>query len=153
MGTLGRGKNKKAEEVAKVAHEGKHAIDSPGMPKNAEMPPEVSGCFRASDAASFVVVATPAALCTAVASASDASVDVGTVLLLFLPLIADAAAVIVAAIFFSCCMVLVLLFFFGCCSFRFFFLHYCCCSHLIHFFKKYFLLNRSSSSTRTRSVP
>ena len=38
MGTLGR--RKKAEEVAKVEHEGKHAIDSPGMPKSGEMPPE-----------------------------------------------------------------------------------------------------------------
>ncbi len=40
MGTLGRRK-KAAEEVVKVENEGKHAIDSPGMPKSAEMPPEV----------------------------------------------------------------------------------------------------------------
>ena len=40
MGTLGR-RNKKAEEVKEVETEGKHAIDSPGMPKSAEMPPEV----------------------------------------------------------------------------------------------------------------
>ena len=39
FGTLGR-KNKKAEEVKEVEKEGKHAIDSPGMPKSAEMPPE-----------------------------------------------------------------------------------------------------------------
>jgi parvin len=38
MGTLGR--RKKAEEVKEVVTEGKHAIDSPGMPKSAEMPPE-----------------------------------------------------------------------------------------------------------------
>ena len=39
VGTLGR--KKKAEEVKEVVAEGKHAIDSPGMPKSAEMPPEV----------------------------------------------------------------------------------------------------------------
>ncbi len=39
FGTLGR-RNKKAEEVKEVESEGKHAIDSPGMPKSAEMPPE-----------------------------------------------------------------------------------------------------------------
>merc|ERR1719410_1836652 len=38
VGTLGR--KKKGEEVKEVEHEGKHAIDSPGMPKSAEMPPE-----------------------------------------------------------------------------------------------------------------
>jgi len=38
VGTLGR--KKKAEEVKEVVAEGKHAIDSPGMPKSAEMPPE-----------------------------------------------------------------------------------------------------------------
>ncbi len=47
MGTLGR--RKKAEEVTKVEHEGKHAIDSPGMPKSGEMLPEVrrktGGCL------------------------------------------------------------------------------------------------------------
>merc|ERR1712141_819664 len=37
-GTLGR--KKKAAEVQRVEVEGKHAIDSPGMPKSAEMPPE-----------------------------------------------------------------------------------------------------------------
>merc|ERR1712020_93426 len=31
---------KKVEEVKEVVTEGKHAIDSPGMPKSAEMPPE-----------------------------------------------------------------------------------------------------------------
>lgn len=41
MGTLGRSK-KKEEELRRVENEGKHAIDSPGMPKSAEMPPEVS---------------------------------------------------------------------------------------------------------------
>ena len=40
-GTLGR--KKKGEEVKEVTAEGKHAIDSPGMPKSAELPPEV-GC-------------------------------------------------------------------------------------------------------------
>jgi hypothetical protein len=44
MGTLGR--RKKAEEVKEVVTEGKHAIDSPGMPKSAEMPPEVRIFFR-----------------------------------------------------------------------------------------------------------
>ena len=39
-GTLGR--KKKGEEVKEVTAEGKHAIDSPGMPKSAELPPEVS---------------------------------------------------------------------------------------------------------------
>ena len=39
MGTLGR--KKKVDEVREVETEGKHAIDSPGMPKSAEMPPEV----------------------------------------------------------------------------------------------------------------
>ena len=39
FGTLGR--KKKVEEVKEVVTEGKHAIDSPGMPKSAEMPPEV----------------------------------------------------------------------------------------------------------------
>lgn len=38
VGTLGR--KKKVEEVKEVEYEGKHAIDSPGMPKSAEMPPE-----------------------------------------------------------------------------------------------------------------
>ena len=38
-GTLGR--KKKGEEVKEVTAEGKHAIDSPGMPKSAELPPEV----------------------------------------------------------------------------------------------------------------
>jgi len=38
VGTLGR--KKKAAEVQKVEVEGKHAIDSPGMPKSAEVPPE-----------------------------------------------------------------------------------------------------------------
>merc|ERR1711963_262981 len=38
FGTLGR--KKKVEEVKEVVTEGKHAIDSPGMPKSAEMPPE-----------------------------------------------------------------------------------------------------------------
>jgi len=38
FGTLGR--KKKVEEVKEVVIEGKHAIDSPGMPKSAEMPPE-----------------------------------------------------------------------------------------------------------------
>ena len=38
MGTLGR--KKKAAEVQQVEVEGKHAIDSPGMPKLAEVPPE-----------------------------------------------------------------------------------------------------------------
>jgi parvin len=37
-GTLGR--KKKGEEVKEVTAEGKHAIDSPGMPKSAELPPE-----------------------------------------------------------------------------------------------------------------
>ena len=39
FGTLGR--KKKVEEVKEVVTEGKHAIDSSGMPKSAEMPPEV----------------------------------------------------------------------------------------------------------------
>ena len=39
VSTLGR--KKKVEEVKEVVTEGKHAIDSPGMPKSAEMPPEV----------------------------------------------------------------------------------------------------------------
>ncbi|TRY79346.1 hypothetical protein TCAL_05117 [Tigriopus californicus] len=38
VGTLGR--KKKTDEVQEVENEGKHAIDSPGMPKSAEMPPE-----------------------------------------------------------------------------------------------------------------
>jgi len=38
FGTLGR--KKKAEEVKEVVTEGNYAIDSPGMPKSAEMPPE-----------------------------------------------------------------------------------------------------------------
>jgi parvin len=38
VGTLGR--KKKAAEVQRVEVEGKHAIDSPGMPKSAEVPPE-----------------------------------------------------------------------------------------------------------------
>lgn len=38
VGTLGR--KKKVDEVREVESEGKHAIDSPGMPKSAEMPPE-----------------------------------------------------------------------------------------------------------------
>lgn len=38
FGTLGR--KKKAEEVREVVAEGNYAIDSPGMPKSAEMPPE-----------------------------------------------------------------------------------------------------------------
>lgn len=38
FGTLGR--KKKAEEVKDVVDEGNYAIDSPGMPKSAEMPPE-----------------------------------------------------------------------------------------------------------------
>jgi len=38
VGTLGR--KKKAQEVQRVEVEGKHAIDSPGMPKSAEVPPE-----------------------------------------------------------------------------------------------------------------
>merc|ERR1711997_120323 len=38
VGTLGR--KKKVEEVKEVEVEGKHAIDSPGMPKSSEMPPE-----------------------------------------------------------------------------------------------------------------
>ena len=38
VGTLGR--KKKAQEVQQVEVEGKHAIDSPGMPKSAEVPPE-----------------------------------------------------------------------------------------------------------------
>merc|ERR1712038_170109 len=38
FGTLGR--KKKVEEVKEVVTEGKHAIDSPGMPKSAEVPPE-----------------------------------------------------------------------------------------------------------------
>jgi len=38
VGTLGR--KKKIEEVKEVEVEGKHAIDSPGMPKSSEMPPE-----------------------------------------------------------------------------------------------------------------
>ena len=38
MGTLGR--KKKVAEVQQVEVEGKHAIDSPGMPKSAEVPPE-----------------------------------------------------------------------------------------------------------------
>merc|ERR1712150_77697 len=37
-GTLGR--KKKAQEVQQVEVEGKHAIDSPGMPKSSEVPPE-----------------------------------------------------------------------------------------------------------------
>ena len=40
FGTLGR--KKKAEEVREVVAEGNYAIDSPGMPKSAEMPPEVN---------------------------------------------------------------------------------------------------------------
>ena len=39
FGTLGRKKN--VAEVKETMNEGKHAIDSPGMPKSAEMPPEV----------------------------------------------------------------------------------------------------------------
>ena len=39
VGTLGR--KKKGEEVKEVTAEGKHAIDSPGMPKSVELPPEV----------------------------------------------------------------------------------------------------------------
>jgi len=38
MGTLGR--KKKVQEVKEVELEGKYAIDSPGMPKSAEVPPE-----------------------------------------------------------------------------------------------------------------
>jgi len=38
VGTLGR--KKKAQEVQRVEVEGKHAIDSPGMPKSSEVPPE-----------------------------------------------------------------------------------------------------------------
>jgi len=38
FGTLGR--KKKHAEVKEVETEGKHAIDSPGMPKSAEVPPE-----------------------------------------------------------------------------------------------------------------
>ncbi|CAB4061704.1 PARV [Lepeophtheirus salmonis] len=38
IGTLGR--KKKVEEVREVAKEGKYAIDSPGMPKTGELPPE-----------------------------------------------------------------------------------------------------------------
>ena len=38
MGTLGR--KKKMAEVQQVEVEGKHAIDSPGMPKSSEVPPE-----------------------------------------------------------------------------------------------------------------
>jgi len=38
IGTLGR--KKKQYEVKEVETEGKHAIDSPGMPKNSEVPPE-----------------------------------------------------------------------------------------------------------------
>lgn len=38
FGTLGRKKN--VAEVKETMNEGKHAIDSPGMPKSAEMPPE-----------------------------------------------------------------------------------------------------------------
>jgi len=38
VGTLGR--KKKAQEVQQVEVEGKHAIDSPGMPKSSEVPPE-----------------------------------------------------------------------------------------------------------------
>jgi len=38
VGTLGR--KKKVQEVKQVEVEGKHAIDSPGMPKSAEVPPE-----------------------------------------------------------------------------------------------------------------
>jgi len=38
VGTLGR--KKKAQEVVQVEVEGKHAIDSPGMPKSSEVPPE-----------------------------------------------------------------------------------------------------------------
>jgi len=38
VGTLGR--KKKVAEVQQVEVEGKHAIDSPGMPKSAEVPPE-----------------------------------------------------------------------------------------------------------------
>ena len=47
FGTLGR--KKKVEEVKEVVTEGKHAIDSPGMPKSAEMPPEVRSwdeCYK-----------------------------------------------------------------------------------------------------------
>ena len=40
FGTLGKNK-KKGQEVKIVETEGKYAIDSPGMPKSAEMPPEV----------------------------------------------------------------------------------------------------------------
>ena len=40
FGTLGKNK-KKAQEVKIVETEGKYAIDSPGMPKSAEMPPEL----------------------------------------------------------------------------------------------------------------
>ena len=40
FGTLGKSK-KRAQEVKVVETEGKYAIDSPGMPKSAEMPPEV----------------------------------------------------------------------------------------------------------------
>lgn len=38
IGTLGR--KKKAQEVKEVETDGKYAIDSPGMPKSAEVPPE-----------------------------------------------------------------------------------------------------------------
>ncbi len=41
FGTLGKSK-KRAQEVKVVETEGKYAIDSPGMPKSAEMPPEVN---------------------------------------------------------------------------------------------------------------
>merc|ERR1711992_445418 len=34
------GRKKKAQEVVQVEVEGKHAIDSPGMPKSSEVPPE-----------------------------------------------------------------------------------------------------------------
>ena len=50
FGTLGR--KKKVEEVKEVVTEGKHAIDSPGMPKSAEMPPEVRSwdkCYELRD--------------------------------------------------------------------------------------------------------
>ena len=40
FGTLGR--KKKEQEVKEVVAEGNYAIDSPGMPKSAEMPPEVT---------------------------------------------------------------------------------------------------------------
>lgn len=40
FGTLGKNK-KRAQEVKVVETEGKYAIDSPGMPKSSEVPPEV----------------------------------------------------------------------------------------------------------------